>query len=142
MVRTIQIEITDESYEQLVQLGIVSSHFTKEKPFSPEQLSKAALLQYLTRFSTELPENNSVFLLADLHLLAGEGRLKNRIRSYMKENGIKTKTVMERTGIPKSTLNELLANERPPSLEHLLRLLPALHYPPLTDIFYRDSTAE
>ncbi|MED0677341.1 hypothetical protein ABEV55_13725 [Aneurinibacillus thermoaerophilus] len=80
----IEFDVSDETYQGLVQLGIISSHFAKERPFSPIELCKGAVLQYLSRFSTEsISDNECIFLLSDLQLFIGPGTLKNRIREYM-----------------------------------------------------------
>jgi DNA-binding Xre family transcriptional regulator len=132
------ITISDTLYTELEQIGIITAHAAGQRePISPERVALLLLERGIARMDGTRQRDGEVMLPVSLSLCTGDGELVTTIPDYVKEKEIRIKQLQQATSLSTSTLYAL-ADGRMPTVDSLLRLLPALDFPPLDYLFNRS----
>lgn len=137
---TIEANVKQETIKRIDEI-IKYGEFRKKYapdfdfPSTAEDVMKAALHEYFHKIDV-LYSN----VIGDkLYKLKGNGTLRNKLRSVIKDAGYKQKDIADLTGIDQGALSNILSNRNQPSMDYFLRIWVVLGCPPIEHIFYRDS---
>lgn len=100
---------------------------------------KGAIFEYLDKY-LNLPEEKADWL----HKIQNnkQYQLKNRFKQLLKEIDYKQVELIHLTGLPKSTVSQILSNNHEMSLRHFLLIWSALKYPPIEKVLYFEKRKE
>jgi hypothetical protein len=133
------ITIPDKIYTELERIGIITAHAAGQRePISPERVALLLLERGIARMDGTRQRDGEVMLPVPLSLCTGTGELVTNLPRYIKEQGIRVKQLQQATSLSTSTLYSLVTDGRMPTMDSLLRLLPALDFPPLDHLFSRS----
>ena len=140
--KEIKFTVSEEIYDQLVEM-VGYQNFRKklnaEEKVDLEILVRGIILTFLKKIeqATETEEINVNYL----KILASntEYPLRNKLKQYLKNIGMKQAELAAITNIKKGNLSLIVNNHVQPSLEAFFKIWAALQYPPIEELFYRDK---
>jgi hypothetical protein len=71
-----------------------------------------------------------------------ESKIKNRFKAVLKKKGESQVWLMDKTGLPKSTISQILSNNHEMSLRHFLLIWKTLGCPPIEKVLYVEKKQE
>ncbi|WP_299831297.1 helix-turn-helix transcriptional regulator [uncultured Metabacillus sp.] len=134
-----EIELEKETVheiEDLIKYFKIRKLLTnKDFSQSHEEFIKSGLYAHIER----LKRFHSFTISKDTYKLKSSSKLKNKIKQFMVEEGLKQKDLSELTEIDPGALSNILSNRNQPSMDYFLRIWVALGCPPIEELFYRDT---
>ena len=130
-----------EQMEELLKVvHLANQRLSLESHIKPEDVVLAAMNNFIPKY---LPRKmiNPNLRPSDLHHLGSTlFPLKNKLKSFLKEKGIKPSTLAKAVDISTGRLSDILNNKNQPSLDVFLRIFYYLDFPDLNDILYRETS--
>lgn len=135
--KRIELEVTDETYDQINRLAAIVSHLVKDNDTSltAEDIVYASLAFYLRRFYPNLIIEQDTIKLYSLSI---DAPLKNNLDVLFGELNMSLGSISKQVNLPKTTVSNILHNKNQPTMDVFLKIYPLLGFPPLNKIFYRE----
>ncbi|MDZ5472679.1 helix-turn-helix transcriptional regulator [Bacillus sp. 31A1R] len=134
----LEFSIEKELYDEFQKLGDYLFYWDdkKEQKFEVEDLIKSALESYIDNILRSGPQ------IADWLIGKANDKkytLKNRLKKVLKKKDKSQVWLSEKTGLPRSTVSQILSNNHEVSLRHFLLIWKTLDCPPLEKVLYFDE---
>jgi hypothetical protein len=71
-----------------------------------------------------------------------ESKIKNRFKTVLKKKGENQVWLIDKTGLPKSTVSQILSNNHEMSLRHFLLIWKTLGCPPIEKVLYVEKNKQ
>jgi len=133
------VSIPEGLYTELERAGILLAYVSgRKEPYTVEEMLVMAAEKSIAHMNTNHEDlKSTVYIPASLSLLSGEGKLQTIIDKYIKKQNFRIKAIQKATNLPNATLYTIASGERMPSVDTLFKLLPALGFPSLDELFTR-----
>jgi hypothetical protein len=134
----LKIIIEKDLFDELQKLGDYLFFWDdeKEQKFEVEEIIQTAIDKYIEYFFKPHPKIDD-WLIGKVN--DKNFTLKNRFKIVLKKKSENQVWLRDMTGLPKSTISQILSNNHEVSLRHFLLIWRSLGCPPLEKVLYFDN---
>ncbi|MEW9672935.1 helix-turn-helix transcriptional regulator [Ammoniphilus sp. 3BR4] len=137
---TLTISLTVEQMEELLKVvHLANQRLSIESHIKPEDVVLASINNFIPKYLPKKMRNPNLSPSNLHHLGSTQFPLKNKLKAFLEEKGIKPSTLAKAVNISTGRLSDILNNKNQPSLDVFLRIFYYLDFPDLDEILYRDA---